>query len=98
MAYDKPFENKAPYGSLRATKSKTNPKQPDYYGSLAIDVSQVDIVDGVIQLTLSGWKKESPTDGSTFLSLQASKPWVPDGDKKPARPSAPADMEDDFPF
>ena len=98
MAYDKPFQNKPPYGSLKAAKAKTNPKQPDYYGSLAIDVGQFDVVDGIIHLSLSGWKKESSTDGSIFLSLQASKPWVPDGDKKPARPSTPADMDDDFPF
>ena len=96
MAYDTPFINKPPYGSLKAVKAKTNPKSPDYYGKLAIDVSQFDIVDGVIHLSLSGWKKESLTDGSTFLSLQASKPWVPDEQKK--RLSAPADMEDDFPF
>jgi len=96
MAYDKPFKNKPPYGSLKAAKAKTNPKQPDYYGSLAIDISQFDVEDGVIHLSLSGWKKESPTDGSTFLSIQASKPWVPDEQKK--RPSAPADMDDDIPF
>ena len=95
MAYDKPFQNKPPYGSLRAAKAKTNPKQPDYYGSLAIEVGQFDVVDGIIHLSLGGWKKESPTDGSIFLSLQASKPWVPDGQKK--QPSAPADMDDDFP-
>ena len=96
MAYDKPFKNKPPYGSLKAAKAKTNPKQPDYYGSLAIDISQFDVEDGVIHLSLSGWKKESSTDGSIFLSLQASKPWVPDEQKK--RPSAPADMDDDIPF
>jgi hypothetical protein len=91
MAYDTPFVNKPPYGSLKAAKAKTNPKQPDYYGGLAIDVSQFDIVDGVIQLSLSGWKKPSPTDGSTFLSLQASKPWVPDGMPAPA----PKPVEED---
>jgi len=76
MAYDKPFENKAPYGSLFAAKAKTNPLSPDYYGDVMIDVSQFDIVDGKIKISLSGWKKQLTNGTGTFLSLEASKPWV----------------------
>ena len=93
MAYDKPFENKAPYGSLFAAKAKTNPKAPDYYGDVVIDVSQFEIVDGSIKISLSGWKKQLTNGSGTFLSLQASKPFV----KGEQRQSTPADMDDDFP-
>jgi len=92
MAYDKPFENKAPYGSLFAAKAKTNPKAPDYYGDVMIDVSQFDIVDGTIKISLSGWKKQLTNGSGTFLSLQASRPFVKGG-QAPA-----ADMDDDIPF
>ncbi len=92
MAYDKPFENKAPYGSLFAAKAKTNPKAPDYYGDVVIDVSQFEIVDGTIKISLSGWKKQLTNGSGTFLSLQASKPFVK------GEQSSPADMDDDIPF
>jgi hypothetical protein len=92
MAYDKPFENKAPYGSLFAAKAKTNPKAPDYYGDVVIDVSQFEIVDGTIKISLSGWKKQLTNGSGTFLSLQASKPFVK------GEQSTPADMDDDIPF
>jgi hypothetical protein len=92
MAYDKPFENKAPYGSLFAAKAKTNPKAPDYYGDVVIDVSQFDIVDGTIKISLSGWKKPLTNGLGTFLSLQASKPFVK------GEQSSAADMDDDVPF
>jgi hypothetical protein len=92
MAYDKPFENKAPYGSLFAAKAKTNPKAPDYYGDVVIDVSQFEIVDGTIKISLSGWKKQLTNGSGTFLSLQASKPFVK------GEQSSAADMDDDVPF
>ena len=92
MAYDKPFENKAPYGSLFAAKAKTNPKAPDYYGDVVIDVSQFDIVDGTIKISLSGWKKQLTNGSGTFLSLQASKPFGK------GEQSSAADMDDDIPF
>jgi hypothetical protein len=92
MAYDKPFENKAPYGSLFAAKAKTNPKAPDYYGDVVIDVSQFEIVDGSIKISLSGWKKQLTNGSGTFLSLQASKPFVK------GEQSSPADIDDDIPF
>jgi len=87
MAYDKPFENKAPYGSLFAAKAKTNPLSPDYYGDVVIDVNQFEVVDGTIKIALSGWKKQLKTGSGTYLSLQASKPFVKGG---------PAEDEDDF--
>ena len=95
MAYDKPFENKAPYGSLFAAKAKTNPTAPDYYGDVVIDVSQFEIVDGTLKIALSGWKKPLTNGSGTFLSLQASKPFV----KGEQRQSTPADDdEDSMPF
>jgi hypothetical protein len=89
MAYDKPFENKAPYGSLFAAKSKTNPKAPDYYGDVVIEVSQFEVVDGSIKIALSGWKKPLTNGSGTFLSLQASKPFVK------GAPAQQSDDEDD---
>jgi len=95
MAYDKPFENKAPYGSLFASKAKTNPKAPDYYGDVVIDLGQFEIVDNMVKIALSGWKKPLTNGSGTFLSLQASKPFVK-GEQRQAPPAD--DDEDSMPF
>ena len=79
MAYDKPFENKPNFGSLFATKTKTNPAQADYWGDIKIDLSTVDTENGIATIKLSGWKKKSER-GTTYLSLAVNN-WKPSGEK-----------------
>jgi hypothetical protein len=99
MAYDKPFENKAPYGSLFASKAKTNPLASDYYGDVVINLNEFDVVDGTVKIALSGWKKPLTNGAGTYLSLKASKPFVKGQQSVQPRPSSsPADMDDDLQF
>jgi uncharacterized protein (DUF736 family) len=54
-----------------AAKVKKNPKSPDYWGEIAInvkDTQNVQIVDGMYIFKLSGWKKVSKA-GTTYLSI-----------------------------
>ena len=86
-------------GSLFANKVKKHPKSPDYSGDLLIDVSTLEIVDGVATVKLAGWKKTSST-GSTFLSLSVDT-FKPDPSRvKPMKPNpdSAADLDDDIPF
>lgn len=100
MAYDKPYENK-PYpdsGKLQATKVKKNEKSADYFGDIAIDLSNmtaVQVIDGLHLFKLSGWKKVSKA-GNTYLSLSVSR-YAPEGSAPP--PPAPKKRqqeEDEF--
>jgi hypothetical protein len=90
------YELKPNSGGLFAVKSKKNPAQPDYRGDLLIDLSAFEIVDNQIKVSLSGWKKPM-SGGSTFLSLQAQKPYVAEGQQAQAKPTS-GDMDDDIPF
>lgn len=73
---EKEYTNKAPYGSLFASKSKTNANAPDYFGEVVIELSQFDVVDGAVRISLGGWKKPLSSGNGTYLSLRASKPFV----------------------
>lgn len=91
--YDTPFEYK-PYkdgGSLRASNTKKTEKSPDYWGDIAIDMSNmtnVQVIDGLHCFRISGWKKHDKS-GKTFLSLSVSRA-VPEG-----RPAPQNDFSDD---
>ena len=94
MAYDKPYEPKPNTGSLFANKEKTKPMSPDYQGNILIDVSKLEVVNGVATVKLSGWKKTSAS-GLVYLSL-AVDTFKPKTAAKPA--ASVADMDDDIPF
>jgi hypothetical protein len=89
------YELRPNSGAIFAVKSKKNPAQPDYRGDLLIDLSAFEIVDNKITIALSGWKKPM-SGGSTFLSLQAQKPYVAEGQAQTQ--SNTGDMDDDIPF
>ena len=74
-SYDTKFETKPNSGVLFSAKSKTSDRQPDYNGNLLLDLSAFEVVNNQITVSLSGWKK-SMSNGGTYLSLAASKPWV----------------------
>ena len=96
MAYDKPYEPKPNTGSLFANKEKSKPTSPDYQGSILIDVSKLEVVNGVATVKLAGWKKKAES-GLVYLSLAVDtfKPAA----KPTAKPAASvAAMDDDIPF
>ena len=76
------YEQRPNQGSLFPTKVKTNPKSPDYFGDILVDVSSLNVVDGMAKIKLGGWKKKVEATGNTFLSLQVDT-WKPDGSPQP---------------
>ena len=62
------FENRPNSGALFATKAKTNPKSPDYVGSMKIDLKTLVVNDGIVDIKLAGWKKPTKA-GNSFLSI-----------------------------
>jgi hypothetical protein len=62
-------------GSLRANQTKKNPKTPDYWGNIAInlkDLTNIKTVDGLTVVKLSGWKKVDKS-GKTYLSIAVDR-------------------------
>lgn len=96
MAYDKPYTPKPNTGSLFANKDKETPNQPDYRGDILVNVADLEVVNGVAKVKLSGWKKTAAS-GLVYLSLAVDtfKP-QPQG----AKPKAASvdKMDDDIPF
>ena len=90
---EKKFEKRPNSGALFAVKSKQNPNQPDYRGDVLINLSDFEIVDGQITVALSGWKKQYSQ--GTFLSLQAQKPYVANGQQQTPNQG---DSDEDIPF
>jgi hypothetical protein len=76
MVYDKPFELKNNSGLLFASKTKTSQASADYWGEFKLDLSTVDVVDGVVKFKISGWKKKG-VSGTPYLSLAVNN-WKPD--------------------
>jgi hypothetical protein len=97
MNYDKPFEPKPNTGILSQSKEKRMETSPDYYGSILIDVSKLELVNGVGKIQLSGWKKKSQTTGAPYLSLSVS-PFKPVTPQPRQRAASVADEQDDIPF
>jgi len=84
--YEKKFEFKADYGTLKANPSKGQ-GMPDYWGEIAIDPKDP---------KLSGWKKQYKTGanaGQTYLSIMVNR-WLPDAEK----PRAASTDDEDVPF
>jgi hypothetical protein len=96
---DKQFKPYADSGSLRATQTKKGPKSPDYWGNIAInlkDLTNVQTVDGLTVVKLSGWKKQD-SQGRTYLSIAVDR-FVPEQKGAPARPAQKNDDFEDAPF
>lgn len=97
---DKEYKPYPDSGSLRATQTKKGPKSPDYWGNIAInlkDLTNVQTVDGLTVVKLSGWKKQDK-QGRTYLSLSVDR-FVPE-QRTQSRPQPRQDdgMDDDVPF
>jgi hypothetical protein len=91
------YELKPNQGTLFATKVKKHPKAPDYFGELLVDISTLEVVNGVAKVKLGGWKIKSESSGNTFLSIKIDT-WKPDNAQQPQTQSDNGDMDDDIPF
>jgi len=97
MAYDKPYEPKPNTGSLFANKEKKSPQSPDYQGDILVDVSKLEVVNGVAKIKLAGWKKTS-AKGLVYLSLSVDT-FKPKSAEQPRQPAASLEtLDDDIPF
>jgi hypothetical protein len=103
MTQQKTYKPYPDGGSLRATISKRTPMSPDYWGNIAInlsDLTNIKTEDGLTVIKLSGWKKVDAS-GKTYLSVSVDR-FVPANEAAPtppAKPQAPAaGLDDDVPF
>lgn len=101
MTYEK--KEYKPYpdsGSLRASATKKGPKSPDYWGNIAInlkDLTNIQTVDGLTVVKLSGWKKQD-SQGKTYLSISVDR-FVPEQRQAPrAQGRQDDDLDQDVPF
>lgn len=78
-------------GNLFSSTIKTKPEQPDYWGEFKLDVSSVEVVNGIATFKISGWKKMG-TSGKAYLSLAVNN-W-----KGEDQQSKSQEMKDDIEF
>ena len=97
---DKEFTEYPDSGSLKANAIKKSESSPDYWGSIAIDLSNttaVQVVDGLSVFKISGWKKRNSA-GQTYLSLAINR-WVPEHDASAERKlTSSFGQDDNVPF
>ena len=97
---DKEFTEYPDSGSLKASAVKKSESSPDYWGTIAIDLSNttaVKVVDGLSVFKISGWKKRNK-EGQTYLSLSINR-WVPEHDAVSERKlSSSFGQDDEVPF
>lgn len=96
MSEYKPYPDS---GSLRASQTKKGNKSPDYWGNVAInlkDLTNIQTVDGLTVVKLSGWKKQDK-QGKTYLSLAVDR-FVPQQKSAPVRQDDGLDDGSDVPF
>lgn len=96
---DKEYKPYPDSGSLRASQTKKGPKSPDYWGNIAInlkDLTNIQTVDGLTVVKLSGWKKQD-SQGRTYLSIAVDR-FVPEQKGSTARPPKKSDDFEDAPF
>ena len=98
---DKQYKPYPDSGSLRASQTKKGPKSPDYWGTIAInlkDLTNIQTVDGLTVVKLSGWKKQD-SQGKTYLSIAVDR-FVPEQRQAPrAQPKRQDDdLDQDIPF
>jgi hypothetical protein len=98
---DKQYKHYPDSGSLRASQTKKGPKSPDYWGSIAInlkDLTNIQTVDGLTVVKLSGWKKQD-SQGKTYLSIAVDR-FVPEqrSTPRPQKTRKDDDLDQDIPF
>ena len=98
MAYDTPYTPKPNTGSLFANKEKAQPTSPDYRGEILVKVADLEVVNGVAKVKLSGWKTKAKS-GMVYLSLAVDTFKPKAAQEQPRqRASSIADEQDDMPF
>ena len=97
---DKEFIEYPDSGSLKASAVKKSESSPDYWGTIAIDLSNttaVKVVDGLSVFKISGWKKRNK-EGQTYLSLSINR-YVPEHNAVSERKlSSSFGQDEDVPF
>jgi hypothetical protein len=97
---EKEFTEYPDSGSLKASAVKKSESSPDYWGTIAIDLSNttaVKVVDGLSVFKISGWKKRNK-EGQTYLSLSINR-YVPEHNAVSERKlSSSFGQDDDIPF
>lgn len=97
---DKEYTEYPDSGSLKASAVKKSESSPDYWGTIAIDLSNttaVKVVDGLSVFKISGWKKRNK-EGQTYLSLSINR-YVPEHNAVSERKlSSSFGQDDDIPF
>ena len=94
------FKPRVDIGALHSTKVKKTQQSPDYFGTIAINLSDktsFETVDGLTIVKLSGWKRVSPTSGKTYLHLSVNR-WVPDGTQAQTSKEDSTEENDEVPF
>jgi hypothetical protein len=96
---DKQYKPYPDSGSLRASQTKKGPKSPDYWGNISInlkDLTNIQTVDGLTVIKLSGWKKQD-SQGRTYLSIAVDR-FVPEQKGAPRPQTKDDDLDGDVPF
>jgi hypothetical protein len=82
-----------------ASQTKKHEKSPDYWGEIAINVSDLTKVEkqgDLLIFRLNGWKRKADS-GATYLSLSVDR-WVSDRPTAKPRPTQTEDIKDDIPW
>ena len=97
---EKEFTEYPDSGSLKANAIKKSESSPDYWGTIAIDLSNttaVKVVDDLSVFKISGWKKRNK-EGQTYLSLSINR-YVPEHNAVSERKlSSSFGQDEDVPF
>jgi hypothetical protein len=89
------FKKQYPPGGSLSKSTSTNPKAPQYYGSIEVDEALIEYLNDRLsrgeerpKLELSGWKKDG--NNGPFISLAAQVPYKErQGTQKPKASNAP---------
>ena len=93
------FQHRPDSGRLMASQTKKHEKSPDYWGEIAINVSDLTKVEkqgDLLIFRLNGWKRKADS-GATYLSLSVDR-WVSDRHTAKPRPAQTEDIKDDIPW
>jgi hypothetical protein len=87
------FKKQYPPGGSLSKSTSTNPKAPQYYGSIEVDEALIEYLNDRLsrgeerpKLELSGWKKDG--NNGPFISLAAQVPYKERQGQAP-KPKAP---------
>jgi hypothetical protein len=96
------YKPKANNGTLWPNEYKKAENHPDLRGDIYIDLQLLKdewpkAVDGMLKISISGWKKVIA--GKDCVSISSAAPYVKPAESAPApAPAAPADFDEDIPF